>query len=182
MVRRSLAAACTPLALLLVLLLPAAVRAEDAPPGMPAAGPASTVPALLVPRLQRPVYAADHLRRVLGANLELGTALADLQGNLRPPAAVATDLAALAQRFPHDVNVELARGIAAASAGDPRAAESAWLRALELAPDSDQAAFNLGKLYADLGDRTAARARFEQALALRPGNAAARAWLEQLRR
>lgn len=133
-------------------------------------------------KLQRPVYARDHLERTLGVNLEVGSALAELDGGLRPPADVARDLAALAQRLPDDATVHKAHGYAAILARDVRTAEAAWLRALELRPADDQVAFNLGRLYFENGQPAAARERFAQALALRPDNEAARAYLQRLGR
>lgn len=132
--------------------------------------------------LQQPLYAGAHLRHLFGPNLEIGTAMAQLQGQLRPPAAILADLTATAERFPDDANVQIARGIAAAVAGNAAVAEAAWLRALELQPGNDQAAFNLGRLYFEHGRRADARARFEQALQLRPGNEAARLYLQRLER
>jgi protein O-mannosyl-transferase len=133
-------------------------------------------------RLQQPLYASAHLQRVLGPSIEVGTAMAQLQGQMRPAVAVYRQLDTTADQFPQDANVQIARGIAAAMAGNAAGAEVAWLRALELQPGNDQAAFNLGRLYLEHGRRDEARARFEQALQLQPGNEAARAYLQRLAR
>ena len=70
----------------------------------------------------------------------------------------------------------------AAIAGDVATAEAAWLRTLELEPTNDQAACNLGRLYAESRRFDAARERLQQALSLNPGNTVARAILDRLPR
>ncbi len=133
-------------------------------------------------RLDRPLYAATHLRATIGAGIEVASALAELDGVLRPAAEVAKTLDAALLRFPEDSSLRVARGIAAILAGDVGTAEASWLRALELSPANDQAAFNLGRLYFETRRFASARERFEQALTLRPDNAEARAYLLRLPR
>ncbi|MBL8748690.1 MAG: tetratricopeptide repeat protein, partial [Planctomycetes bacterium] len=133
-------------------------------------------------RLERPLYAAAHLRATIGAGIEVASALAELDGGLRPPAEVAKTLDEASLRFPNDASLLVARGVAAILAGDVGTAETSWLRALELSPANDQAAFNLGRLYFETRRFAAARERFEQALALRPDNAEARGYLLRMPR
>ena len=56
-------------------------------------------------------------------------------------------------------------------ASDPAAAEAAWRRAVELAPDDGEARFHLGNLCRDRGELDAARTEYERALASAPDHA-----------
>jgi predicted O-linked N-acetylglucosamine transferase (SPINDLY family) len=56
-------------------------------------------------------------------------------------------------------------------ATDPAAAEVAWRRAVELAPDNAEAHFQLGNLFRERGEPDAARTEYERALASAPDHA-----------
>jgi protein O-GlcNAc transferase len=56
-------------------------------------------------------------------------------------------------------------------ATDPAAAEAAWRRAVELAPEDAEAHFHLGNLFRDRGELQAARTEYERALASAPHHA-----------
>ncbi len=122
--------------------------------------------ARVLSRLKRPLYAGEHLRRVLGLNAELGAALTALTGSLKPMPAIHADLVDLARRHPDSAQVQLALGVACATARDLAGAEVAWLRALALDPTSPQAAFNLERLYSESGRHDDAR-RLRESLAPR---------------
>lgn len=132
--------------------------------------------------LASPLYAAAHLERVLGPGVETGSALAELHEGRRSPADIGRTLDVATRRFPAAPELQLTRGMVAAIAGDVATAEAAWLRTLELEPTNDQAACNLGRLYAESRRFDAARERLQQALSLNPGNTVARALLDRLPR
>lgn len=80
------------------------------------------------------------------------------------------DCRAALERAPSDVAAwnrlgELLR------ATDTAAAEAAWRRAIELAPDNAEAHFHLGNLHRERGEPHAARAAYERALASAPDHA-----------
>lgn len=126
------------------------------------------------------LYAGRHLRSLLGLNAALGLAWARSTGGLATPQEVAKDLERLAREHAQSAQVWLMLGVARVQGGDARGAEQAWREALRVDATSYQAAFNLGRLYAQLGDRDAARAMLRQSLQVNPGNAAAAELLRQL--
>jgi tetratricopeptide (TPR) repeat protein len=82
---------------------------------------------------------------------------------------------------PESVAAWIGLGVARGMAGQPGPAEQALRRALELAPASSRAHYNLAFLLARTGRRAEARTSAEEALRCDPGNTQARALLDDLR-
>ena len=80
------------------------------------------------------------------------------------------DCRAAIDRAPSDIAAWNRRG-EILRATDPAAAEVAWRRAVELAPDNAEAHFQLGNLFRERGEPDAARTEYERALASAPDHA-----------
>ena len=132
--------------------------------------------------LDRPLYASAFLQGELRRNAALGAAVCGLKGGGATATSARLELSALAARWPEWAPVQLALGLAFVAEGDLRGADAAWQRALELDASSDQAAFNLGRLYARLRRPREARMWLQHALLLNPRNASASELLARLPR
>lgn len=92
-----------------------------------------------------------------------------------------TRMAPLLITDPLDADVQFAHGLVTLEAGDPARAAAAFRRALYADPAFALAAFTLGCAYDALGNASAARRAYEQALrTLRPDDARHDALLEQI--
>jgi len=144
-------------------------------PPTPAAAPQETDAAKAQAALNagRPAEALAWLRRALDAepaSAELRRECARIAWMMGDVARASADCRAA---------LELSRDDAAAwtllgeilRSTDPPAAERAWQRAIELAPEDAEARFHLGNLHRERGDPRAARREYEHALAAAPGHA-----------
>lgn len=82
--------------------------------------------------------------------------------------------------WPESADAVYQRGTVRMAMGDPDGAQADFRRAIELAPDHTAAMSDLAVLLVSLGEREEARALLEQVLALRPGDATAKANLDRL--
>jgi len=112
----------------------------------------------------------------LGAQLKLGQLLA-MKGDLDSALSLLTRLA---REHPDSSEAETDLGIVLAQKKDP-AARDHFQRALQIKPDSVNAAFNLARLEEQSGHSEAARKLYEQVLHYHPGDVDAAQALQRLR-
>jgi len=112
----------------------------------------------------------------LGAQLKLGQLLA-MKGDLDSALSLLTRLA---REHPDSSEAETDLGIVLAQKKDP-AARDHFQRALQIKPDSVNAAFNLARLEEQSGHPDAARKLYEQVLRNHPGDVDAAQALQRLR-
>jgi tetratricopeptide (TPR) repeat protein len=112
----------------------------------------------------------------LGAQLKLGQLLA-MKGDLDSALSLLTRLA---REHPDSSEAETDLGIVLAQKKDP-AARDHFQRALQIKPDSVNAAFNLARLEEQSGHPDAARKLYEQVLRYHPGDVDAAQALQRLR-
>ena len=113
------------------------------------------------------------LRRALGAEPErpdLRRECARVEWIMGNPSGAIADCRAALDRAPADAAAWNLMGEILRTT-DAAAAENAWRRALEAAPDNAEARFHLGNLYRERGDPRAARREYERALASVPDHA-----------
>ena len=121
----------------------------------------------------RPAEALAWLRRGLDAepgSAELRRECARVAWMMGDVARALTDCREALERAPADVAAWTLLGEILRST-DAAAAERAWRRAIELAPDDAEPRFHLGNLYRERGDPRAARREYERALAAAPEHA-----------
>ena len=121
----------------------------------------------------RPAEALAWLQRALDAepgSTELRRECARVAWMMGDVARASADCRAALERAPDDVAAWTLLGEILRETDTP-GAESAWRRAIELAPGAAEARFHLGNLYRERGDPRAAQHEYERALAASPEHA-----------